>query len=509
MKISELTRTDEIGILSVDGYVPADEDVDLSDPRYDSREVKPGSTFVAIKGFTVDGHQFIDKAIALGASTVVIEDAHAITSDEAMSSRITRIVVSDTRRALAHISEIAFDRPSRKIRLIGITGTNGKTTTSHIIKQLLELNGEAIGAIGTIGTVIGHEQLPTKHTTPESRELSELLAIMVERGVKTCVMEVSSHALALKRVAALDFDIAAFTNLTQDHLDFHVDMEDYFRSKEILFTGLQDTAVAITNADSEYGERIVENTVATAHTYGMSDGQSLGRSDLVASTINPSLLKTSFTVSKRYSEEQAYFETSLVGRFNVENLLAAISTLYFGIEGYSLEKLSGLVAKVQGVRGRFETLEIAGKVIVIDYAHTPDALENVLATLSELMEQSGGKRRLWCVFGCGGDRDKGKRPQMGAIAARLADRVIITNDNPRSERPEVIAQEILAGIDPQAHAKCEVILDRRESIQYAFEHASFDDVILVAGKGHETYQIIGGETRHFDDREEVMALIDR
>jgi UDP-N-acetylmuramoyl-L-alanyl-D-glutamate--2,6-diaminopimelate ligase len=507
MKLSELTRKDEIGILSIDGHLPAAQDADLSDPQYDSRKVTKGSTFFAIRGFAVDGHKFIQSAIEKGASAIVIDDDTALSADDASNMSVTRILVKDTRSALAHLSEMYFGEPSKKLRMIGVTGTNGKTTTTNVIKQLLEAGGEKVGLIGTIGTWIGDEHIPTTHTTPESRDLSELIARMADANVDTCVMEVSSHALELKRVAALDFDIAIFTNLTQDHLDFHKDMESYCKAKQKLFKNLKDTAVAISNADSPYCDRMIGDTIANSHTYGVwKEGDDLGQADLIATNIQQRLDKTAFTLSKRYSDETAEFTTSLIGRFNIENILAALSALYFGIEGYSLTRLAELLPQVKAIRGRFEQVSLPnGGIAVVDYAHTPDALENVIRTSRALMEQTGSAGRLWVVFGCGGDRDRQKRPLMGSIASRLADRIILTNDNPRSEDPHLILHEIEAGIQPGSNY--EVIDDRRKAIRTALSSSSTSDVVLIAGKGHETYQIIGQETSHFDDREEVYHWV--
>jgi UDP-N-acetylmuramoyl-L-alanyl-D-glutamate--2,6-diaminopimelate ligase len=507
MKLSELTRKDEIGILSIDGHVPSGMDADLSDPQYDSRKITNGSTFFAIKGYAVDGHKFIQSAIEKGASTVVVEDDAAFSAMDAANKGVTRILVKNTRAALAHLSEMHFGEPSKKLRLIGVTGTNGKTTTTNVIKQLLEAGGEKVGLIGTIGTWIGVEHIPTSHTTPESRDLSELIGRMVDENVTTCVMEVSSHALELKRVAALDFDIAIFTNLTQDHLDFHKDMESYCKAKQKLFKNLKDTAVAISNADSPYCDRMIGDTIANSHTYGLlREGDEFGHADLLATNIRQSLDKTSFTLSKRYSDESAEFETSLIGRFNIENILAALSALYFGIEGYSLTRLAGLLPQVKAIRGRYEQVSLPkGGIAVIDYAHTPDALENVIRTSRALMEQTGSAGRLWVVFGCGGDRDRQKRPLMGSIASQLADCIILTNDNPRSEDPREIINEIEAGVTPGS--SYEVIEDRRKAIRTALSSSSTSDIVIIAGKGHETYQIIGQETSHFDDREEVYQWV--
>jgi UDP-N-acetylmuramoyl-L-alanyl-D-glutamate--2,6-diaminopimelate ligase len=390
--------------------------------------------------------------------------------------------------------------------MIGVTGTNGKTTVTTVIKQLLEAHGERTGLIGTIGIQIGSEEIAASHTTPESRDLSELLAEMVKAGVRTCVMEVSSHSLALDRVAAIDYDVAVFTNLTQDHLDFHHTMEEYFKAKQILFNGLRDTAVAVTNADDAYGERMIEETVANAHRYGVVKPGAEPReqhADLYATNVELGLTGSRFTVRKRYSEEKADFETSLVGEFNVENLLAAISALYFGVEGFSLDVLADLIKNVKPVRGRFESVPLPNEATaIVDYAHTPDALQNVLSTARSL-----ARGKLITVFGCGGDRDRAKRPLMGKIAAELSDCAIVTSDNPRTEDPSAIIAEILAGIPVGRRQRVEVEPERAKAIAQALALAESGDAVVIAGKGHETYQILGTEKHHFDDREEVERWI--
>src|SRR5579872_4548471 len=439
MKFSELTRQREIGVLAFTGL----KDADLSDPQYDSRKIKSGSTFFAIKGFAADGHTFIQSAIEKGATTIILEDASRFSEEDAKAKNVNWVLVENSRKALAIISEEAFCSPSKKIRLIGVTGTNGKTTTTNLIKQILQWRGEKVGLIGTIGNFIGDEFIPSEHTTPESRDISELLAKMFEEHVTTCVMEVSSHSIVLNRVAGLDFDIGIFTNLTQDHLDFHKTMEEYAKAKQKFFTGLKETAVAITNANSDHGSFMTEHSIANVHSYGLDDGTKFGNADLIASKIHYSLRGTEFTINKRYSDEQSIFTVGLVGKFNVENLLAAVSALYFGVEGFSLEVLAQTAQSLRPVRGRFEQIELPpGGLAIIDYAHTPDALENVLQTIRDLDPRT----KITTIFGCGGDRDKTKRPKMGAIAERLSDKIIITNDNPRTEDGHTIAHEILVGI---------------------------------------------------------------
>jgi UDP-N-acetylmuramoyl-L-alanyl-D-glutamate--2,6-diaminopimelate ligase len=493
-------RTVEIGLLDFFGR----EEADLSQPRYDSRDVKTGDVFFAIRGYETDGHKFISPAIERGASTIVLDDASAFSPEEAERRGVNRMLVKNSRRALAFISEAVFGNPSTKLRMIGVTGTNGKTTVTNIIKQLLEAREEKTGLIGTIGITIGDRTLEASHTTPESRDISEYLAQMVREGVTTCVMEVSSHALALDRVAALDFDIAAFTNLTQDHLDFHKTMDAYFAAKQMLFQNLKDTAVAVTNADEPRGLEMVANTIANSHTYGIRRSASDIPADLFASEIMLSVDGTTFWIQKRYSEERALVRTHLVGAFNVENALAALSALYFGVEGYSLEVLASLMQDVRPVRGRFETIAVKnGATAIIDYAHTPDALERVLSTIRNLHRTSNSAGKIMTVFGCGGDRDRSKRPAMGAIAARLSDYAIITSDNPRSEAPEAIATEIWNGIPFSERPKIVTELDRAAAIARALGMASVGDAVLIAGKGHENYQIFGTQKYHFDDREQV------
>ncbi|HYM34535.1 MAG TPA: UDP-N-acetylmuramyl-tripeptide synthetase, partial [Steroidobacteraceae bacterium] len=331
MRFSELTRQREIGVLAFTGL----QDADLSDPQYDSRAVTNGSAFFAIKGFQTDGHKFIGDAIARGGKTIIIEDASAFSEEEAEKTNVSRIVVENARKALAIISEEAFGSPSSKLRLIGVTGTNGKTTTTNIIRQFLSLRGEKTGLIGTLGSYIGDEFIGGSLTTPESRDISKMLADMVKVGVTTCVIEVSSIAIELHRTSALRFQIGVFTNLTQDHLDFHKTMEQYALAKYKFFNSLAPTAVAITNADDEYGVYMTRGTHANAHSYGMDDGTRFGNSDITASDISYSLSGTSFTVKKRYSDESARISSRLVGTFNIENMLAAISALYFGVEGFS------------------------------------------------------------------------------------------------------------------------------------------------------------------------------
>jgi UDP-N-acetylmuramoyl-L-alanyl-D-glutamate--2,6-diaminopimelate ligase len=491
---------EEIGLLDLFEIGEAD----LARPQYDSRKVQTGDAFFAIRGFATDGHRFIGHAIASGAKSIVLEDTDAFSRSDAEQAKVSRLLVKNSRRALAIISEWSFGSPSRKLRMIGVTGTNGKTTVTNLIKQILSLRGEKVGLIGTIGIQIGDIELPATHTTPESLEISALLANMVDEGVTTCVMEVSSHAISLERIAALDFDIAVFTNLTQDHLDFHITMEEYFSAKQKFFNTLKDTAIAVTNADDPRGLDIVANTVANAHSYGIHKIEAKPHADLMAYDLELSAEGSKFRVEKRYSEEKAIFNSPLAGEFNVENVLAAASALYFGVEGYSLEVLAGIIPNIKSAKGRFERIALKnGAIAIVDYAHTPDALRKVLETIKAIISEPG---RIFTVFGCGGDRDPSKRPEMGEIAVKLSDFAIITSDNPRSENPRSIIEDILAGIDDYGRKKLEIEPDRAKAIAMALSMAKNGDIVLIAGKGHENHQIFGSERRHFDDREEIMKF---
>lgn len=464
--------------------------------QYDSRKVASNDLFVAIKGETTDGHKYIADAATRGAKVVVVEDDTAMPDSFFMHAGIVKVVVPDARKALALMAANYYEHPSRKIRVVGVTGTNGKTSTTHLLKSVFETAGEKVGLIGTIGYKIGDELIPATHTTPEAPELNELLATMVNRGCTTVVMEVSSHALALRRVYGVSFTTAVFTNLTQDHLDFHRTMDNYFASKKMLFDELSADATAVTNADDERGYMIVSGTPARVFAYGINHA-----ADVTASNVHVSLSGTSFTVTERDRVQRV--DIPLIGRFNVQNALAAYTA---GVAlGIAPEIMAEGLARVKSVPGRFERIASPrGWIAVVDYAHTPDALANCLRTIHEVMPAQG-RGRIITVFGCGGNRDRTKRPQMGRIATELSDVTVITSDNPRREDPEAIIEEIRAGCVRGATVHTEV--DRRKAIAFALNLARSGDVVLIAGKGHETYQIIGDRQIHFDDREEVESFI--
>lgn len=478
------------------GKMVVTHEVEISGIQYDSRKMARDEVFVAIRGTATDGHKFINAAIGKGARAVVVEDDSAIPDSLFMHAGVVKIVVHDSRKALAQISANFYGHPSRRLTLVGVTGTNGKTTTTYLIKSILEARGDKVGLIGTIEYKIGDETIPATHTTPESLELNQLLASMVDNGCSAVVMEVSSHSLQMRRVHGLDFSTAAFTNLTQDHLDFHGTMEEYFKAKQILFNELNSSATAVTNADDRFGMKMIEKTQAGRLSYGLSSV-----ADIRAEDVRMNAHGTTLMVAYKGGRQQ--IQSSLTGRFNVANISAAYAA---GVAlGIPTESIRVGIAKIRSVRGRFEQIvSTRGWTAVVDYAHTPDALENCLRTIHDILPERRGNCIL-TVFGCGGNRDKGKRPTMGAIASSLSDVTIITSDNPRKEDPQTIIDEINIGVVKGKTVMMEV--DRRKAIVMALELAQEGDVVLIAGKGHEDYQVIGEAKHHFDDREEVEQYI--
>jgi UDP-N-acetylmuramoyl-L-alanyl-D-glutamate--2,6-diaminopimelate ligase len=467
---------------------------------YDSRTVKPGELFVAVPGLRRDGRRYVDDALARGAAAVVFEGPDLLEGRET-----GRVLVPSSREALARLADAYYGHPSGELTVIGITGTNGKTTTSYLVDALLTSRGQRTGLIGTVQYRVGTEVSPAGQTTPEAVELQSLLRRMVDAGVTAVAMEVSSHALALSRVDGIDFDIAVFTNLTQDHLDFHATMEAYGEAKRRLFVllagGLKSGRAAVVNADDPAGVGMVAGLSLRTITYGMR-----ARAD-----VRPARWTSGaegIRMSVRTPLDHLDIVSPLVGEHNVMNLLAAAAVgVALGIPPAAIGRA---LSSVDSVPGRFERVE-AGQpfLVIVDYAHTPDALERTLETAQKLRAPGG---RLAVVFGCGGDRDRGKRPLMGAIASRLADHVWITSDNPRSERPEAIIADIVAGIpagrpgDPALDRR-ETIPDRKLAIQRALDWARAGDIVVIAGKGHETYQVVGSEVLPFDDRIQARAAL--
>lgn len=463
----------------------------ITDITADSRTVKAGSLFICLKGATVDGHKFLPMAAAKGAVAAIVEDM-----PEKIPAGVTLIKVPDTRAAMELVTPFFFDYPGKQLRMIGVTGTNGKTTTTNIIRLILRKAGYKVGLIGTINIMIEDEISESHNTTPDVVDLQKALYAMRCAGCDYCVMEVSSHALALNRVAGIEYDCAVLTNITQDHLDFHKTMENYRDAKSLLFEHLTDgdkpNKNAVFNMDDPSSAIIKRRTKANALTYG--EGQ------------DNDIYPLSFTVEPKHMQLLLHtpvgemdLELKITGEFNVYNVMGTVAAML--AEKIDKEIICSVLDGFDGVPGRFQLVE-AGQpyTVIVDYAHTPDGLENVLKTARSIT-----KGRLWVVFGCGGDRDNKKRPIMGGLALELADNVVVTSDNPRTEDPELIIDEIFTALQKIPQGKQVVRLsDRREAIDYALTHAADNDVILIAGKGHENYQILKDRTIHFDDKEVVM-----
>ncbi len=464
----------------------ADENTEISGISYDSRKTREGDLFVAVRGFETDGHRYIPAAMEKNAAVILCE----VVPEE----RVPYVQVKDSRMALALCSCAFYGEPAAKMRMIGITGTSGKTSVSILLKHVLEETKNAkVGLIGTVGVQIGGESLPSEYTTPESLELQELFSRMQEEGCTHVVMEVSSHALELKRTAGIVFDTALFTNLSQDHLDFHGTMENYAAAKRKIFSVCRRACV---NADDPWTPFMTENIRCPVLYYGYGEKASL-RAE------NPEYLPDRVRFDAVFEGERTRTELGIPGTFSVQNALAVMAAAKE--EGISPAATAGALRTAKGVKGRLENVPTDGNYsILIDYSHKPDALEKVLKSLRPTV-----MGRLICVFGCGGDRDRLKRPLMGKIAAELSDFVIVTSDNPRTEDPDSIIDEIMPGL-ADSKTPCLRICDRVEAIHRAIDLAKDGDMILLAGKGHEDYQIIGHEKHHMDEREIVAQyLLDR
>jgi UDP-N-acetylmuramoyl-L-alanyl-D-glutamate--2,6-diaminopimelate ligase len=499
MVLSELLKDIQVTKMfqTVFGQMVQTHEVHVNAVVYDSRKVGRGDLFVAIRGTSTDGHQHIKDAISKGAKVVVLEDDEVLADAYFMHEGVVKIIVGNSRRALAIIARNFYGNPSSKLTLIGVTGTNGKTTTTHLLKTILEKNGEKVGLIGTITYIIGKKEIPAVQTTPESLELNQYLAEMVQEGCTAAVMEVSSHSLVQYRVYGLTFHAGVFTNLTQDHLDFHKTMEQYATAKKRLFDILDDSTIAVVNADDPEAGYMISSTQAKVMTYGTGE-----LVDVRAVDIQLGMETTTYSV--RLEHGSMAIVSSLIGRFNISNSLAAIAT------GIGLGITPGVIKRgiesQKAVRGRFERLTAPqGWTAIIDYAHTPDALEKCLLTIHNILPERR-TNRIITLFGAGGDRDRTKRPIMGKIAVDLSDIVIVTSDNPRTENPEAIIDDILSGIPPGKKVVRES--DRKHAIEMALSQAMPGDVVLLAGKGHENYQVIGREKIHFDDREEVLKFFE-
>ena len=456
-------------------------DIEINNIQYDSRKVEENDLFICIKGFTVDGHKFIDMAIEKGAKAFLVQDD--IIRDDA-----TFIKVKNTREDMAKVADNFYNHPSQRFDVIGVTGTNGKTSITTFLNEILTSNNNKVGLIGTIKISDGDKEIESNSTTPESRDLQNYFDKMIDNGCKYCAMEVSSHALALNRVAQTKYKVGVFTNLTPDHLDFHKDLEDYRNAKEKLF--YMTTNANIINIDDEGGKAIYENIKnldTKCYTYGIDN-----KADFMAKDIKIEARGVSYKLVTPTYEEDVF--VPVPGKFTVYNTLAVIGTCY--ALGIDKDVVLNSLKNTGGVAGRFEAISNDNGIsVIVDYAHTPDALENVIKTAREFV-----KNRIITVFGCGGDRDTTKRPLMGEIAQKLSDICIVTSDNPRTEEPKLIINDILKGLD-ESKENYKVVIDRKEAIKEAIEIAQEGDVVLIAGKGHENYQIIGKVKHHFDDKE--------
>lgn len=463
--------------------------VEVTGISYHSGRVEPGSTFVCVQGFHVDGHEFINQAIANGAKVIVIE------KDVPQKSGIIYIKVPDSREALSKLSTAFYDYPTEKLNLVGVTGTNGKTTTTYMVESILRHANLKTGMVGTIRNKIGDQILPTARTTPESLDLFELFYKMRQVDVTHAVMEVSSHALELKRVLDLSFKVGVFTNITQDHLDFHDSLDNYRVAKGKLFKKLTPDGIGVINIDDPSGQYMVEQCDGKVFTYGIEQD-----ADIKASQIDVKMSGVSYRVETPVGKTQLNLQ--FTGYFNVYNSLAAIGVgLAFKIP---LETIKMALESMSGVAGRFEQVDCGQEFgVIVDYAHTPDAMENVLKTAKQIIDG-----RTIVVFGCGGDRDRTKRPIMGQVAAKYSELCILTSDNPRTEDPFQILHDVEAGILKMNQTiDYDIIPDRREAIFRAVQEAKADDLVIILGKGHETYQIIKEETIDFDDRQVAREAI--
>ncbi|MBO4871629.1 MAG: UDP-N-acetylmuramoyl-L-alanyl-D-glutamate--2,6-diaminopimelate ligase [Muribaculaceae bacterium] len=475
--IKELKPTQVVGDLQVA----------ISDVACDSRQVKTGALFVAVRGVAVDAHKFIPQTIAQGAAAVICEELPA-----EVAQGVTFVVVPDSTIALALVANEWYDRPSEKLRLVGVTGTNGKTTTATLLYELVQLLGYKAGLLSTVRNVVDRTEEPAKQTTPDHLTLNRLLHEMVEAGCDYAFMEVSSHACVQHRIDGLKFAGAVFTNLTRDHLDYHKTVDQYIAAKKMFFDALPSEAFALVNSDDKVGDVMLQNTRASKYHYSLRT-----IADFTCKVLEDRLDGMSLLINGKELEVQ------FVGRFNAYNLTSVYGAAL--LLGLPMDEVLVAMSKLVPVAGRFQTLNSTrGFTAIVDYAHTPDALVNVLTTIGEVLS---GKGRIITVCGCGGNRDAGKRPIMAREAALRSDQVILTSDNPRNEDPEQILLDMEQGLDDTLRAKALKVTDRRDAIRLACQLAKPGDVVLVAGKGHEDYQEVKGERLHFDDKEELLKVM--
>lgn len=480
MQLKNLLRTLKVT------KVLGNDSIEITSVEADSRRVAAGSLFVAVRGVSVDGHTFIAKAEAQGAAAIVCEELPA-----EPSSTVTYVLTPDSREALGLLASAWYGEPSQQLTLVGVTGTNGKTTTATLLYEMFRFFGEKVGLLSTVCNYIDDRAVPTEHTTPDPLTLHRLMREMVDAGCRYAFMEVSSHSVDQRRIAGLEFAGGIFTNLTRDHLDYHKTVQAYLKAKKGFFDALPSDAFALTNADDKNGLVMLQNTRAEKHTYALNT-----LADYKGRIIESRLDGTTLEVNGREVEVQ------FVGKFNAYNLLAVYGAAC--LLGENPDKVLVELSRLVPVSGRFQTLHAPQKyTAIVDYAHTPDALTNVLSSIREVV---GNRGHVITVVGAGGNRDKGKRPLMAQEAAKWSDRLILTSDNPRFEKPQDILDDMVAGLDAAQRRKTLVIVDRREAIRAATQFAQPGDVVLIAGKGHEDYQEIEGVKHHFDDREEVERL---
>lgn len=465
-------------------------DVEITGISYNSKTTQSGDIFACLVGEHSDGHDYFKSAVECGARAFFVE--------KPLDTHLPQVVVNSTRRQIADIADKFYDSPSKKLNLVGVTGTNGKTTVTHLVQKILESKDEKCALIGTLGYKLfsADEYKEAKHTTPQAPELQATLDLILKQGIKNVVMEVSSHALEQNRVGGCVFRGAVLTNLTQDHLDYHITMDNYFDAKAILFKGLKPGDFAVINADDEYADRFLSVIPkgVKVFTYGVKNS-----ADVMAKDVDFSLSGAEFVCdTTNFGSKKVKLHMN--GMFSVYNVLASIAVgLALGIE---LDTCVTPLESTKGVAGRFEIVS-KNPLVIVDYAHTPDGLKNILTAAREITPKTSN---LVCLFGCGGDRDATKRPKMGAIAESLSDKVVITSDNPRSEDPQQIITDILAGLKSINTQKVFVEADRRKAIELLKTVSGKDDVVVIAGKGHETYQILKDKTIHFDDREEAKKV---
>lgn len=470
--------------------IAGDTGVDINGIAYDSRQVKPGYLFICISGFKTDGHLYIEQAVKNGAAAVLVERSVDSFKDT------TIIMTANSRRAISAAAANFYSQPTHDLHVIGVTGTNGKTTTTHLIRAILEEAGLKTSIMGTLYARVDDKTMDFGHTTPEALEIESFMRTSLDSGARYAVMEVSSHALDLYRVDGIHFNVAVFTNLTQDHLDYHTSMENYKAAKQKLFAMIppKEGNLAVVNADDSYAQDFIRAAKTSVITYAINHD-----SDVKAVNVKSSLKGSSFTV--RYKDATFNIKMKLIGLFSVYNALAAIAVALG--EGVSPAIIKKVLQKVEGVPGRFEQVDVGQDfTVVVDYAHTPDGLENILRTGRELTEN-----RLITVFGCGGDRDRSKRPLMGEIAASHSDFCVVTSDNPRSEDPEAIINDIVPGLDKVKDSRYAIISDRREAIRHAIYLARKGDLVIIAGKGHETYQLVKDKVLDFDDKKVAIEVL--